>query len=323
MHNIFDENDKLEKVLNYEQQTFSEVDFKSLLDEYSIAKQFEDILSSYPSKSIIQAIQNVTPILSEVDVKSLLGEYSIDKQFEDLLSSYPSKSIIQAIQNATPILSEVDVKSLLGEYSIDKQLSDFHFSEFFSDSLKLTIEKSQTQINEIAKSLRDILPILPFEAMDFSEIKMLSDMSIKYGDTVLSKEEVMKEFESQLEELKQKPKALYDKFEEVKKKFWLVLLIISLIMFIPQAIEASKFYTDIAVTIKALLSNETQYCWVIKEKAYLRENANAKSKVVCKLLYDTKLEIISENPRWLEVKYTDEAGDEYIGWISKISVEKE
>lgn len=292
MRNIFDENDKLEKALNYEQQTFSEVDVKSLLGESSIAKQLEDLYCSAPSKQIIQEIQNITPIFSEIDFKSLLGEFSIAKQLED-------------------------------ELSIAKQLSNLYSSDFFSDSLKLTIEKSQNQINEIAKSLSEISPMLSLGTMDFSEIEMLSDMSIKYGDIVLSKEEVTKEFELQLEELKQKPKSLYDKFEDVKKKFWLVLLIISLIMFIPQVVETSEFYMDMATKIKTLLSNETQYCWVIKEKAYLRETANAKSKVLCILLYDTKLEIISEIPRWLEVKYVDEAGDEYIGWISKISVEKE
>lgn len=139
----------------------------------------------------------------------------------------------------------------------------------------------------------------------------------------IDKIKVSKEIKLQGEEVKQNPKSIHDKIEDLSKKFCLLLIIIRLIMSIPQTIETGEFYKNIAIKVKTSILKEAQYCWVIKEKAYLRETANAKSKVLYRFIYDTKLEIISEIPRWLEVKYVDESGNEYIGWISKISVEKE
>ena len=207
---------------------------------------------------------------------------------------------------------------------VAEQLSELYSPRFFTDSLHAAIEQYQAQISKIVRSISATsLSSLALNAIDLSEVEMLPDMSIKYGNAVLSKEEVAQEFELQIKELKQKPKSLYNKFEDVKKKFWLVLLIINLIMFIPQIPETCGFYTDMVAQTKALFFNETEFCRIIKEHAYLRETANSKSKIVCTLLYETELEVVSEIPRWLEVKYTDESGVEYIGWISKISVERE
>lgn len=208
--------------------------------------------------------------------------------------------------------------------SAAQQLSELFSPYFFTDSLQRTLKQYQCQIDEIIHSISTThLSSLAYNAIDFSDIEILSDMSIKYGETVLNKEEVAQEFELQIEELKQKPRSLYDKFEDVKKKFWLVFLILNLIMLIPQIPETCEFYTDMVAQTKALFFNETECCWIIKERAYLRETANSKANIICTLSYDTELEVISEIPRWLEVKYTDESGREYTGWISKISVERD
>nr|WP_243423764.1 SH3 domain-containing protein [Anaerotignum lactatifermentans] len=63
-------------------------------------------------------------------------------------------------------------------------------------------------------------------------------------------------------------------------------------------------------------------CYTIKEKSYLRAEANAKSKILATLVYDTELEILEDIPRWYKVKYIDETGVETEGWISKISIER-
>lgn len=239
-----------------------------------------------------------------------------------------SISIANTLQPIMRTLSDFALKIPKLEFepltSAAKQLSELYSPYFFTDSLQKTLEQYQHQISEVICSISTpALSSLAYNAIDFSEVEILSDMSIKYGETVLSKEEVAQEFELQIEELKQKPRSLYDKFEDVKKKFWLVLLILNLIMFIPQIPETCEFYTDIVAQTKALFLNETELCWIIKEQAYLRETANSKANVICTLSYDTELEIVSEMPRWLEVKYTDKSGDEYTGWISKISVEKD
>lgn len=65
-----------------------------------------------------------------------------------------------------------------------------------------------------------------------------------------------------------------------------------------------------------------EMCYTIKEKSYIRAEANAKSGILATLVYDTKLEILEDIPRWYKVKYIDETGTETEGWISKISVEE-
>lgn len=54
----------------------------------------------------------------------------------------------------------------------------------------------------------------------------------------------------------------------------------------------------------------------------MRETANAKGKIIVSIPYDSALEIIDDIPRWYQVKYIDDVGNEYSGWISKICVEK-
>lgn len=239
-----------------------------------------------------------------------------------------SISIANTLQPIMRTMSDFALKIPKIEFqpltSVAQQLSELYSPYFFTDSLQRMLEQYQCQIGEVIRSISATpLSSLAYNAIDFSEVEILSDMSIKYGETVLSKEEVAQEFELQIEELKQKPRSLYDKFEDVKKKFWLVLLILNLIMFIPQIPETCEFYTDMVAQTKALFFNETECCWIIKEQAYLREAANSKANIICTLSYDTELEVVSEIPRWLEVKYTDESGEEYTGWVSKISVERD
>lgn len=230
--------------------------------------------------------------------------------------------IMQEVANYTSHFSNIDLNGLS---SFAKTMSELYNSNFFTDSLIMSIKQNQSRLAELAHSLSSSFnyPTEIFDVSNFPKVEMLSDMSIKYDNIILSQGEVCQEFESQMEELKKRPKALYDKFENVKKKFWLVLFILNLIMFIPRIPATYEFYKDMIPQIEDLFYNVTDYCYIIKERAFLRENPNSKSGVICTLLYDTKLEVIEVIPRWLKVRYIDESDVEHIGWISKISVEIE
>ena len=54
----------------------------------------------------------------------------------------------------------------------------------------------------------------------------------------------------------------------------------------------------------------------------MREEADSSSRIIIHIPYDSTLEIIDDIPRWYRVKYGAVDGEEYLGWISKISVEK-
>lgn len=78
--------------------------------------------------------------------------------------------------------------------------------------------------------------------------------------------------------------------------------------------------------ISILSSQDTHaetFAYVIRDSAILRESADSKSPQIVRVLYDTKLRVISEVPRWVQVEYIDEEGNLLIGWISKISVTTE
>jgi hypothetical protein len=126
----------------------------------------------------------------------------------------------------------------------------------------------------------------------------------------------------------EKHKTIPEKFEDAKKKFWLIVLIIYIVSVIPEVAEKVEWYTEkIQAAISILgLQEETSadvFAYVIKDSAVLRESANSKSPQIIRLLYDTKLQVISDIPRWYEVEYIDDEGNSVIGWISKISVTTE
>lgn len=125
----------------------------------------------------------------------------------------------------------------------------------------------------------------------------------------------------------EKHKSIPEKFEDAKKKFWLIFLIFYIISSIPDLADKAEWYAaKIQTAISMLTAEDTStdvFAYVIKESAVLRESADSKSTQIARLLYDTKLRIISEVPRWYEVEYIDDEGNSLVGWISKISVSTE
>jgi hypothetical protein len=119
-------------------------------------------------------------------------------------------------------------------------------------------------------------------------------------------------------------KTFPERLEELKNKFWLIVLIIQLLYIAPDVEDKVKSYTEKIETVISILSSQDMsaeiFTYVIRDSAVLRESADSKSPQIVRLLYDTKLRVISEVPRWVQVEYIDDEGNSIIGWISKISV---
>ena len=121
----------------------------------------------------------------------------------------------------------------------------------------------------------------------------------------------------------------FDEFiEESKKKFWAVIVIITIFMFIPDFVDKIKWYIDHIPKMIDLIDMKKDvdvdkiiYVYTTNERTPLRENADAKAKKLLWLLIDTKLRIINDIPRWYEVEYTNEDGIAITGWVAKRSVE--
>ena len=186
------------------------------------------------------------------------------------------------------------------------------------------------QTPDIIQHINNTLSNLPsfdpsiFEAaksLDFSDIEVHDDGAITYDGVTCDSEKIAAVLDTQIEVAK-KP-TLREQFEALKQRLWLLLFILSIIMFLPQVPETVEFYCDAVAQIQDILEEKSRICFTIKERSTLREDASSAATRIMYLPYDTPLKIIDDIPRWYQVTYTDENGTEITGWISKISVEVE
>jgi hypothetical protein len=161
------------------------------------------------------------------------------------------------------------------------------------------------------------------------DISLLSygEGTLIYDGQEYTIDELGKELDNEIA-IVEKHKTIPEKFEDAKKKFWLIVLIIYIVSVIPEVAEKVEWYTEKIQTAISILGLQEEasaavFAYVIKDSAVLRESANSKSPQIIRLLYDTKLQVISDIPRWYEVEYIDDEGNSVIGWISKISVTTE
>lgn len=190
------------------------------------------------------------------------------------------------------------------------------------------LEQYQNSIGQIISSVQ-LLPIDKFEEMDhiwedfnIDDVSISENGDLTYQGMTYERDEVPQAVESQLREIEQNPLPLKHQLEELKQRFWLLFFIVSIALAIPDFMEKINWYADLGKSICEVVLNLPKMGYTIKEKSYIRSEANAKSKILTTLVYDTELEILEDMPRWYRVKYTDETGAEIEGWISKISVEE-
>jgi hypothetical protein len=157
--------------------------------------------------------------------------------------------------------------------------------------------------------------------------------SISFGEGTLiydgqeyTSAELSAELDSEIA-LVQTHKSIPELYDEFKKKYWVITFIIFILLAFPDVSDKVEYYTEKVKAVISILSSQDMYAetfaYVIRDSAVLRESADSKSPQIVRLLYDTKLRVISEVPRWVQVEYTDEEGNSFIGWISKISVTTE
>ena len=250
-------------------------------------------------------------------------------------------STIQAASKQFSLLEDVTRNNLdLGMESATKIAGLSHAVTAFAEGLKAFtnstsyqgvtkfLEQYQNSIGQIISSVQ-LLPIDKFEEMDhiwedfnIDDVFISENGDLTYQGMTYERDEVPQAVESQLREIEQNPLPLKHQLEELKQRFWLLFFIVSIALAIPDFMEKINWYADLGKSICEVVLNLPKMGYTIKEKSYIRSEANAKSKILTTLVYDTELEILEDMPRWYRVKYTDETGAEIEGWISKISVEE-
>lgn len=196
------------------------------------------------------------------------------------------------------------------------------------ESITKVLDQYQNSMDQILASIQQV-PIYKLDTiyqmgmdLDIGDVSILEDGALSYQGVTYEQCEVPQEIVRQVQELKQEPISLKQHVEGLRQKYWLLILVVSIYMYVPAFADATKYYVDECITLAKIVFNLPQMCYTIKEKSYLRAEANAKSKILATLVYDTELEILEDIPRWYKVKYIDEIGTETEGWIPKKSVEE-
>lgn len=193
-------------------------------------------------------------------------------------------------------------------------------------SAVMNLQKTMSMVNKvITPEISDVLSsYAKLKTQDLKEIGFAMSDIIYAGDKLVfegieyDEEELIEEYTKEIEELKQE-----NPIEKFKKKYWLLCFIFVVIISIPQWSQTLDFYKDcpqkIEQFIKTTILGEKIYLNVIKENAFIRDEADSRSTVIINVKYAEQLEVIDKVPYWYKVKYITE-GKEYTGWISKISV---
>ena len=211
--------------------------------------------------------------------------------------------------------------------SLSENLMTIINSATYMQTTKI-LEQYQNSIDDMFSSIQtlsmDKLEKMYQIGMDFdiSDVSVSDDGALSYQSVTYKQDEVPQELVRQVQELKQEPVPLKQKIEEWKQKYWLIILIVNTLATIYTMVGIAIGCADLGQSIYEAVMDLPQMCYTIKEKSYIRNEANAKSDILTTLVYDTKLEILEDIPRWYKVKYIDETGTETEGWISKISVEE-
>lgn len=260
------------------------------------------------------------------------------RQFEQINHSLDTKALFSQIDQYERMLPQLDnaLKALntpafqIAAEQIQAISQKWTFpSEDVLSRLTKTLEAYQTpsilaQMEHVLDSIPSFDPAIfdLAKSFDVDDVQFSDDGSISFDGENYKPEDIVAELSTQTDNAKVGKIPLREKAENLKKRLWLLLLIVNLIFSIPQIPETLDFYNNVVSEITTIIRQTEQICYTIRDRSYLRETANAKGKIIVSIPYDSALEIIDDIPRWYQVKYNDDDGNEYSGWISKISVEK-
>ena len=197
------------------------------------------------------------------------------------------------------------------------------------ETLKRTLELFQS--TALTRQIEDMLPKLEeidsrvFEAarhFDMSAVE-IEDDKLVFDGVEYTEEDLSREMNAQIESLNSSGDELYEQFEFFKKKHWIPLFILWVLLSIPQWCDAVKWYIDKAEDAYEFVVETYRECQTIKENAKLRAKPTPQAPVIMTVPLRTRLEILESVPRWHQVKYIDQNQEELRAWVSKVSVETE
>lgn len=326
---IFESFKQTQAILNRTQLSPAAMAFASMPSSL-LHQQFEQIngLSealTYATKNAFLQTEQIAQVFRSSEVQMQLEQ--VNRMTDTIIRSTQIANL--QLSSAMDFMKNPAVQSQLRQISqmgkVFEQINNPAFSQitkvldaYRSPALQQQLESfqllSQTTLSAMSHAIK---------TFDLSDIQFNDNGTLVYEGVEYSQEAIAEELSIQVQEVQKSPSSLKQCAEKLQEKFWLLFLVVQLLVFLPQLPETIEFYQGFISQIWEAINNENQTCYVIKERAYIRMEANAKAEIIATVVYDTPLEVLDTIPRWYHVKSIGENGEEQIGWVSKISVETE
>lgn len=278
-------------------------------------RKTERLLNSITDPVFRQAayIDRITRNFTPEAITAQIEQYEIMRQQLDAVMRLQSSP---AFESAYRHLEAVNQSMALD--SAEALLKTSKMLEAYENTaLVAQMENVINNIPSLDPAVFDLAAEFDIGSVDFSD-----DGDIICGGEQYKAEDLAAEVAAQIDSAKNEKVPAREKAEDLKKRFWLLILIVKLLLFLPQTPEIVDYYSNAVSEIQSMIGQSEQTCCTIREISYLREEADSSSRIIIHIPYDSKLEIVDDIPRWYQVKYATGDGEEYFGWISKISVEK-
>lgn len=303
------------------------IDEDALFQAIENAEKAQKMIDSYGGYSAFEKMIETLSAAEEA-VRNNNGILQAVARFEEATRNWPNlEAMLSASSAALSAASSPVIRSAM------KAASNFYESAGGSSFVEKLIAATELPtigtadlLARAAKKAVNV-PWLTDEAVSAAlqvpmpDYTISEDGAVVYEGITYSAKDLQDEVKKEIKDSQKSKKPLREKFEEIKKRYWVLILIFQLFVFLPTTPQIVSFYKDAVDQVVEMHKEASRICFVTRDRAFFREEPLANAKIIKVLLYDTELEIVEDIPRWYKVKYTDSDGNETIGWISKISVE--
>lgn len=278
-------------------------------------RKTEGILNSIPESVFRQAayMDRISRIFTPAAITAQIEQYERMRQQLDAVMRLQSSP---AFESAYRHLEAVNQSMVFD--SAEALLKSSKMLEAYENAA--LVAQMENVLNNIPTLDQAVFELA--EEFDIADVDFSDDGDIFCGGERYKAEDLAAEVAAQIDSAKNEKVSVREKAEDLKKRFWLLILIVKLLLFLPQTPEIVDYYSNAVSEIQAVIGQAERICYTIRDISYLREEADSSSRIIIHIPYDSTLEIIDDIPRWYRVKYAAVDGEEYLGWISKISVEK-
>lgn len=278
-------------------------------------RKMEGILNSIPESVFRQAayMDRISRIFTPAAITAQIEQYErMRPQIEAVVRLQSSSAFKTAYEQLEAINQNIAC------FSEEALLKSSKMLEAYENAA--LVAQMENVLNNIPTLDQAVFELA--EEFDIADVDFSDDGDIFCGGERYKSEDLAAEVAAQIDSAKNEKVSVREKTEDLKKRFWLLILILKLLFFLPQTPEIVDYYSNAVSEIQAVIGQAERICYTIRDISYLREEADSSSRIIIHIPYDSTLEIIDDIPRWYRVKYAAVDGEEYLGWISKISVEK-